>query len=51
MAQVQVITGIARRRRWSQDQKRAIVAAAFAPGASVAEVARQADLCPGQIYR
>jgi transposase len=51
MAQVHVITGIERRRRWSQDQKRAIVAAAFAPGASVAEVARQADLCPGQIYR
>jgi transposase len=51
MAQVHVITGIERRRRWSQDQKRAIVAAAFAPGASVAAVARQADLCPGQIYR
>jgi transposase len=51
MAQVHVITGIARRRRWSPDQKRAIVAAAFAPGASVAAVARQADLCPGQIYR
>jgi transposase len=28
-----------------------VVAAAFAPGAVVAQVARQADLCPGQIYR
>ena len=51
MARVQVMTGVERRRRWSQDQKRAVVAAAFAPGAVVAEVARQADLCPGQIYR
>jgi transposase len=51
MAQVHVITGVERRRRWSQDQKRAVVAAAFAPGASVAAVARRADLCPGQIYR
>jgi transposase len=45
------MTGVERRRRWSQDQKRAVVAAAFAPGAVVADVARQADLCPGQIYR
>jgi transposase len=51
MAQVHVMTGVERRRRWSQDQKRAVVAAAFAPGASVADVARRADLCPGQIYR
>ena len=51
MARVQVITGVERRRRWSQDQKRAMVAAAFAPGAVVADVARRADLCPGQIYR
>ncbi|MTJ82840.1 MAG: transposase [Telmatospirillum sp.] len=32
MAQVHVITGVERRRRWSDDQKRAIVAAAFSPG-------------------
>ena len=51
MAQVHVITGVERRRRWSPDQKRTLVAAAFAPGAVVAEVARRADLCPGQIYR
>lgn len=51
MARVEVMTGVERRRRWSQDQKRAVVAAAFAPGAVVAEVARRADLCPGQIYR
>jgi transposase len=51
MARVQVITGVERRRRWSEDQKRTLVAAAFAPGAVVSEVARRADVCPGQIYR
>lgn len=29
----------------------AVLLAAFAPGASVAEVARQADVCTGVIYR
>jgi len=51
MARVEVITGIERRRRWSEEQKRAIVAESFAPGAVVSEVARRADVSPGQIYR
>lgn len=51
MAQMTVYSGAQRRRRWSFDQKRALVEAAFAPGASVAQVARLADLAPGQIYR
>jgi transposase len=51
MAGVQVISGVERRRRWSADQKRAIVAAAFSPGAVVSEVARRADVNSGQIYR
>ncbi len=51
MARYQLITGPERRRCWSEEQKRAIVAAAFAPGAIVAEVARRAEVCPGQIYR
>jgi transposase len=51
MARVEVITGIERRRRWSEDQKREIVAAAFAPGAVVSTVARRADLSTGAIYR
>ena len=51
MAQVQVISGVERRRRWSDDEKRAVVAAAFSPGAVVSVVARRADLHPGQIYR
>ena len=51
MGQVQVIAGVERRRRWSVEQKRAIVMAAFAPGAVVSDVARQADICGSQIYR
>jgi transposase len=51
MARLDVLTGPERRRRWSDDQKRAIVAAAFAPRAVVAEVARRADVCPSLIYR
>ena len=51
MARVEVILGVERRRRWSADEKRAIVAAAFSPGAVVSEVARRADVNSGQIYR
>ena len=46
-----VVIGPERRRRWSEDQKLAILAAAFAPGASVADVSRQADVCSSVIYR
>jgi transposase len=48
---MEIITGPERRRSWSAEQKRAIVAAAFAPGAIVADVARRAAVCAGQIYR
>jgi transposase len=51
MASLQIITGRERRRSWSEGQKRAIVAAAFAPGAIVADVARRAEIWAGQIYR
>jgi transposase len=51
MARFEVITGPERRRRWSAEQKRAIVAESLAPGAVVTEIARRADICPGQIYR
>jgi len=51
MSRVEVLSGPERRRRWSLEQKRSIIAEAFAPGASVCEVARQRDVRPGQIYR
>ena len=51
MSRVEVLSGPERRRRWSAEQKRSIVAEAFAPGASVCEVARRRDVVAGQIYR
>jgi transposase len=38
-------------RRFSDAEKRALVAAAFAPGAVVCDVARRASIRPNQIYR
>jgi transposase len=51
MASMVVMAGPERRRRWSADQKRAILAAADEPGASVSDVARRADICTSLIYR
>jgi transposase len=51
MSRVELLSGPERRRRWSTEQKRSVVAEAFAPGASVCEVARRLDVVPGQIYR
>jgi transposase len=51
MSRIEVLPGPERRRRWSAEQKRSIVAEAFAPGASVCEVARRRDVVAGQIYR
>ena len=43
MAYSTLITGPERRRRWSETEKTALVAAAFSPGAKVAEVMPVAD--------
>jgi transposase len=51
MASVEVLVGPERRRRWSIEQRQAIVAAAFKPGAVVRDVARQADVTSSLIYR
>ena len=51
MVRVKVLSGPERRRRWSVEQKQAIVAAAFKPGAVVRDVARRADVTPSLIYR
>ena len=48
MSRVEVLSGPERRRRWSAEQKRSIVAEAFAPGASVCEVARRGMWSPGR---
>ena len=51
ISRIEVLSGPERRRRWSAEQKQSIVAEAFAPGASVCEVARRVDLVPSLIYR
>ncbi len=50
MDQVEVITRRERRRRWGDEEKRQLVAAAFAPGAVVARVARQHDVAESCLY-
>jgi transposase len=51
MVHMTVISGPERRRRWSEAERDEIVAASFAPGAVVAEVARQFDVSTSLIYK
>ncbi|MBR9972117.1 IS66-like element accessory protein TnpA [Magnetospirillum sulfuroxidans] len=51
MGQVHVLTGPVRRRIWLPEEKAALVGAAFAPGAVVADVARRADVNASLLYR
>jgi len=47
---VEVITSVERRRRFSPAEKQRLVSASLEPGASVAAVAREAGIHPGQLY-
>jgi transposase len=47
---VEVLTGPARRRRWSADEKARIVAETLVPGARVSEVARRWQICSQQVF-
>jgi transposase len=47
---IEVITGAERRRRWSWEQKQAIVAESVAPRASPTVIARKYGLNTGQLY-
>jgi transposase len=49
--QVEVITSVQRRRRWSRAEKERIVAAAIEPGAVAYEVARAAGIHASQLFR
>lgn len=51
MAQITLLTGPERRRCWSDDERRRILAAAFAPGAVVATVSRQFEVSTSLIYK
>jgi transposase len=49
--QIEVITSVERRRRWSTAEKERLVAASLEPGASVTALAREAGLHPTQLYK
>ena len=51
MSQITLLTGPERHRRWREEERQKILAAAFAPGASVSEVARQYDVATSLIYK
>jgi transposase len=47
---VEILTGPARRRRWSAAEKGRIVAESLQAGVSVTEVARRWQICPQQVW-
>lgn len=51
MGLVTVYSGAQRRREWSEGEKVALVAAAFAEGANVADIARRAEVSASLLYR
>lgn len=51
MAQITLLTGPERRRRWSDEERERILAAAFAPGAVVASISRQFEVSTSLIYK
>jgi transposase len=51
MGPVEVITSVARRRRWSPEEKKAMVQEAESPGMSVSSVARKYGIHPNQLFR
>ena len=51
MSDIKVITSVQRRRRWSAEDKRAIVEEAELPGMSISYVARKYDINPSQLFR
>jgi transposase len=51
MSQMIMQMGPERRRRWSTEDQRRILATAFAPGAVVADVARRNEIATSLIYK
>jgi transposase len=51
MAYATLLTGPERRRRWPDEERGRILAAAFAPGAVVTQVARENDVSTALIYK
>lgn len=51
MSQMTLLTGPERRRRWNDDVREQILAEAFSPGATVADVARRFQVSTSLIYK
>jgi transposase len=51
LAQITLITGRERRRRWSEDERRRVLQLAFTPGAIVSQVARQCEVSTSLLYK
>ena len=47
---IEVITGVERRRDWTPEKKRAIIAESFEDGVVISEVARRHGLRPQQLF-
>ena|SRR5438874_6150663 len=50
LQRIEVITGVERRRTWSQEEKLAVVVESLADGAVVSEVARRHGISPQQLF-
>ena len=50
-SRVEIITGVARRRRFTAEQKLAVVAETMQPGMSISYVARHHGLSPSLVFR
>ena len=48
---MEILTGVERRRRWSDEERLRILHEASLPGSSVADVARRYDVSRSQIYQ
>ena len=51
MSRIEVITGVERKRRWSDSEKFKILSEAYSARAKVTHVARQYDILPQQIHQ
>ena len=47
---VEILNGVERRRRWSEDEKARIIEESFTPGAKVSDVARKHGVSRGLIF-
>lgn len=50
MSPVEVITSVQRRRRWSPEEKRALIEEAEQPGMSISAIARKYGMHPNQLF-